>query len=468
MVEGGDLYGDGVNIAARLEALSDAGSVFISQTVFRHVKGKANLDFEDLGERRLKNMAEPVRVYRVSGSPSHTAVIAPSRVILQSKPSIAVLPFVNMSGDAEQQYLSDGITEDIITELSRHRELFVIAWNSSFQFRDKAVDVKRIGRELSVGYVVEGSLRKAGDSLRITAQLIEVETGSHIWADRYDRNLDDVFVIQDEVTRTIATTLIGQLSRDSMERASRKPTEQWAAYECVLRANYCADRYDIEVAESLLKRALAIDPNYALAYAALSFVYMQHFFDDLRAETLNLMLVSARKALSLDDRSDACHSMVGGAFAFRGEFDAAGTHLDRAVALNPNNVLSIAFRANRLIRVGRSTEGVESLEEVLKRDPLPAPWFWELHSMALFQLKRYEEVIQSINRKSPLRYWDHAYLAAAYIRLGRDTEAHAETAEVLRMKVDFSTAAYAIEEPFKNPADQRHILDAFRAAGLPG
>jgi TolB-like protein/class 3 adenylate cyclase len=467
MVEGSDLYGDGVNVAARLEASAEPGSVVVAETVYGHVRGKVQFAFDDLGEHALKNIAEPVRTYRVSASSSDigAAVTIQHRF---DKPSIAVLPFTNISVDPEQQYLSDGITEDIITELSRYRDLLVIARNSSFRFRDKAVDMKRIGRELGAVYLVEGSLRKSGDRLRVTAQLIEADTGGHIWADRYDRSLEDVFAIQDEVTQMIATTLIGQLNRNSAERASRKPTEQWAAYEYVLQANYCADRYDIETAETLLKHALAIDPSYALAYAALSWVYMQRFFDDLQAETLNLTLANAQKALSLDDRSDACHRIVGGALAFLGKYDLAGVHLDRAVALNPNNVLSAAFRANWLVRVGRSEEAVETLDEVLKRDPFPAPWFWELHATALFQQKRYQEVIESIHHKSPLRYWDHAYLAAAYIRLGRDSEAHAESAEVLRMKADFSTAAYAIEEPFKNPADQRHVLDAFRAAGLPG
>jgi len=385
----------------------------------------------------------------------------------QPRPSVAVLPFVNLSADPTQQYLSDGITEDIITELSRYRELLVIARNSSFQYRDKANDMKHIGGELGVEYLVDGSLRKAGDRLRVTAQLIEAETGSHIWAERYDRNLEDVFAIQDEVTRTIATTLIGQLSRSGAERARRKPTEQWAAYEYVLQANYWTDRYDTEAAETLLKRAIAIDPNYALAYAALSYVYLQRFFDDVQAETLNLALANAETALSLDDRDESCHRAVGVALTFLEKYDLAGAHLDKALALNPNNVIAAAARANWLVRVGRPEEALQTLDEAVKRDPLHPPWFWEVRTMILFQQKRYEGVIEAINRKSPLRHWDHAFLAAAYIRLGRIDEARAESAEVLRMKPDFSIAAYAIEDPYKNPADQKHVLDAFLAAGLP-
>jgi adenylate cyclase len=467
MVEGQDLYGDGVNIAARIEALADAGNVFISQTVFSHVKGKVQVGFDDLGEQSLKNMAEPVRVYRLSDISTRTTGAPVAAGNLPSKPSIAVLPFVNMSGDPEQQYLSDGVTEDIITELPRYRELLVIARNSSFQFRNKSMDMKHIGRELGAAYLVEGSLRKAGDRLRVTAQLIEAETGSHIWADRYDRSLDDVFLIQDELTQAIAATLVSQLRRSGAERASRKPTEQWAAYEYVLQADYCADRYDNETAETLLKRAIAIDPNYALAYARLSHVYLQRFCDDFRAETLELTLAEAQKALSLDDRNDVCHRMIGCALTFFEKYDLAGSHLDRAITLNPNNVIGVTTRAMWLVRVGRPGDALESLDEAMKRDPFPPPWFWEVRAMALFQQKCYIEVIESINRKSPLKHWDHAYLAGAYIRLGKDAEARAEAAEVLRMKPDFSTAAYAIEEPFKNRADQKHLLDAFRAAGLP-
>jgi len=224
---------------------------------------------------------------------------------------------------------------------------------------------------------------------------------------------------------------------------------------------------DTEAAETLLKRAIAIDPNYALAYAALSYVYLQRFFDDVQAETLNLALANAETALSLDDRDESCHRAVGVALTFLEKYDLAGAHLDKALALNPNNVIAAAARANWLVRVGRPEEALQTLDEAVKRDPLHPPWFWEVRTMILFQQKRYEGVIEAINRKSPLRHWDHAFLAAAYIRLGRIDEARAESAEVLRMKPDFSIAAYAIEDPYKNPADQKHVLDAFLAAGLP-
>src|SRR5882724_1906419 len=230
IVEGSDLYGDGVNIAARLEALAEPGTIFVAESVFSHVRGKVSFGFDDLGEQTLKNIAEPVRVYRkISVAPS-AAVSVSGKSAAAPKPSIAVLPFTNLNGDATQQYLSDGITEDIITELSRYRELLVIARNSSFQYRDKSLDMKRVGRELGVEYLVEGSLRKAGNRLRITAQLIEAASGNHLWAEKYDRDIEDVFAIQDEVTKTVAATLVGRVSQSGAESARRKPTSQWAAY----------------------------------------------------------------------------------------------------------------------------------------------------------------------------------------------------------------------------------------------
>jgi adenylate cyclase len=238
MVEGSDLYGDGVNIAARLEALADAGSVFISQAVFSHVKGKTNLDFHDLGERSLKNMAERVRVYRLSGPATLSTGTVTAKGDLPSRPSIAVLPFVNMSGDPEQQYFSDGIAEDIITDLSKVSGLLLIARNSSFTYRGKGVRVQDVSRELGVRYVLEGSVRKAGNRVRIAAQLVDGTTGGHLWAERYDRELTDIFSVQDEVTREIVTTLALKLNKGEQRRIARKGTDNLDAYD---HYTTCAD-----------------------------------------------------------------------------------------------------------------------------------------------------------------------------------------------------------------------------------
>jgi len=465
IVEGDDLYGDGVNVAARLEGMADPGGICLSAAIHQQVERLLPFAFKDLGDQALKNIARPVRVYSVDLGDGTEEIQPTGRQT--KKPSIAVLPFTNISSDPEQQYLSDGITEDIITELSRYRELQVIARNSSFQYRDKSMDMKRIGRELGVEYLVEGSLRKVGDRLRITAQLIEADTGSHVWANRYDRRLEEVFAIQDEVTQTIAATLVGLLGRSGAERARRKPTDNWAAYDFLLQATQCINQYDTIRAESLLKQAIKIDPDYAHAHATLSHAYATRFFEDVRWETITEALACAQKALALDGTDYLCHAMVGFVLTYFEQFDVAEMHLDKAVELNPNSIEANGSRANLLARVGRTREALDIVDLLMKRDPLVPDAYWELRSIILFQEMRYEEVVRSTSHKNPLQHWDHAYLAAAYARLGREQEARTEAAEVLRMKPDFSILAYAKQDPFKNPADLKHLLDAFRAAGLP-
>jgi TolB-like protein len=269
MVEGSDLYGDGVNIAARLETHSEPGGILVSGTAFDYVRGKVKVEFEDLGVQSLKNITEPVRAYRVIGTPA--ASVAASRPSFD-KPSIAVLPFTNLSGDPEQQFLSDGIAEDIITELSRFRSIFVIARNSSFQYREKAVDVRRVSRELGVQFVVEGSIRKIGSRLRITAQLIDATTGNHLWAEKFDCALDDVFTVQDEVVQKIVARLEGRVAASIIDETRRKPTQNMAAYECVLRGiKHLRLRTTTTNSGELFQRAMELDRNTRLlAYRALS------------------------------------------------------------------------------------------------------------------------------------------------------------------------------------------------------
>ena len=237
MVEGSDLYGDGINIAARLETLAEPGVILVSGTAHDHVRNKVAVDFDDLGAQNLKNMIEPVQVYRVSGTATPRSQAAVDKPLASSKPSIAVLPFVNMSGDPEQEYFADGITEDIITDLSRWQSLAVSSRNSTFQFKGKSVDIQRIGRELGARFLVEGSVRRMGERIRITAQLIDVETGNHLWAERFDRAMADLFAVQDEVVRTIVGTLVGRVYASGAERARRKPPSSMVAYDHVLRGN---------------------------------------------------------------------------------------------------------------------------------------------------------------------------------------------------------------------------------------
>jgi adenylate cyclase len=466
MVEGGDLYGDGVNVAARLEALAEPGGVLISQTVQGQVRGKLPFAFEDLGEQLLKNMAEAVRVYRVSievGAGSAVEGAQSGTVV----PSIAILPFVNMSSDPNQQYLSDGITEDIITELSRYRELLVIARNSSFQYRDKSIDMKRVGRELGAEYLVEGSLRRSGDRLRITAQLVEAASGSHLWAERYDRDVSEVFEIQDEITQTIAARLVGQVARSRADKVQRTPTTKWKAYDYALQGLQYVNMVQPQQAEVLLKTAIKIDPNYAQAHALLADAYLYQYFENLEDDLLMKSLTSAKRAALLDDNNPYGHCGVGIALVFLGKLDEAEAHLDKAIQLNPNSVWCAAFRAAWLNRMGRTQESLATLDTMVRRDPFLPHWYWELRATALFMERRYEESIKATLRKQELQYWDHAHLAAAYAHLGRDREARAEVAEVLRKRPNFTTRWYAKQEPYKNPADRDHLLEGFRKAGLP-
>jgi len=267
MVDGSDLYGDGVNIAARIEALAEPGSIFVSGKVRQEVGSKLELSFEDLGERSLKNITGSVQVHRVSKSAPAVLAAAPSNAAGSSKPSIAVLPFSNMSGDPDQQYFSDGITEDIITELARDHSLLVIARNASFNFRGPAADIAVVRRALGVHYIVEGSVRKAGGRLRVTVQLIDALTQSHLWAERYDRDIQDVFAVQDEVTHAIVATLGGRIVASGAEQARGKPTAHWVAYDYFLQGRHFDYRYDLEQSITLFARAAELDPDYVDAHA---------------------------------------------------------------------------------------------------------------------------------------------------------------------------------------------------------
>jgi TolB-like protein/Tfp pilus assembly protein PilF len=464
MVEDSDLYGDGVNIAARLEQIAEPASIFLSGSAYDQVRNKIVTSFEDLGSQNLKNITEPIRVYRIDPAPAGSVASITTR---RGKPSIAVLPFTNMSEDPAQQYLSDGMTEDLITELSRYHELFVIARNSSFQYRGKSVDVKRVGRELGVEYLVEGSLRKASNRLRVTAQLVEATTGNHIWADRYDRDLEDVFAIQDEVTQIVANTLVERVARSALERLRKKPTDLWAAYDYFTRAQEHLVKYEIEAAMPLLQRAIELDGGYAQAYALLSDCYTTSFHYDGDERKLESALAYAQKALAADDTDGLCHYAMGFVHIISARFDVAGTHFHRAVALNPNSTLFASHYAFWLSRVGRHREALETLDMAAQHDPLAPSHYSQGRVIALFDDKRYEEVIHAFRQIAQPQYWDHAILAAAYAHLGKEHEASLAAAEVLRLLPAFSVTFCAKIAPYLNPTDRERLLDGLRKAGIP-
>jgi TolB-like protein len=465
IVEGEDIHGDGVNIAARLEGLAEPGGICLSGDVFRQAKGKMEAEFEDLGNQELKNVAEPIRVYRVieSHSGSGTASEVKEALSPPDKPSIAVLPFENLSGDPEHQYFSDGITEDIITELSRFRSLFVIARNSSFQYR-AAADVK----ELGVQFVVEGSVRRLGGRIRIAAQLVEAATGNHLWAERYDRDMADLFAVQDEVTQAIAATIEGRMAASGAQRSRRKPTEDLAAYDYFLQGREKFERFvDLDATIELFRRAAELDPEFAQAYAWLSRSHIYRYHNDLSAEAQREALDLARKAVSLDSADAWCHATLGYAYIFDGQLDLAGVHIDRAVSLNPTDTRITSIRALWLAFMGRTDEALQDIELALRRDPFTPGSHWTFLATTLFQAGRYQDTINAVNHLPGPNRWDLYYLAASHAHLGQIEKARACVAELQRGHPDTSLGQVGLTERFKDPADLERLLDGLRKAGLP-
>ncbi len=341
IVDGDDLYGDGLNVAARLESLADPGGICISAIVQQSVKGKVNLLFEDIGAQRLKNIDQPVQAFRVLLDDVFHGTGSPRPLLpLPDRPSIAVLPFTNMSGDPEQEYFSDGISEDVITELSRFRSLFVIARNSSFSYKGRSVKVQEIGRDLGVAYVVEGSVRKSGDRVRVTAQLIEAVTGNHLWAERYDRTLDDIFSVQDELVRSIVTMIPGRVDEIMLDRLQRKPTNDMTAYDCLLRAEWIQNqRFSDPDALRLLERAIEIDPRCARAHCRLANYHAYSVYSGGTAFETAYALADryAQKALEIDPGDADIQIMAAMTGALVGNHDVSRRHLEKAMALNPND-----------------------------------------------------------------------------------------------------------------------------------
>jgi adenylate cyclase len=470
VVEGSDLYGDGVNIAARLEGIAEPGGIIISGTAFDHVKNKVETTFDDLGTQTLKNISEAVRVYRVTGNPR---VLTAAPKATGDKLSIAVLPFINISGDPEQQYFSDGITEDILTELSRFRTLSVIARNSSFRFRGSNVDVLQIGRELSVQYVLEGSVRRMGDKIRITAQLINTSTGSHLWGDRFDRALDEIFAVQDELVRMIVGTLAGRLQAAGVESAARKPPASLAAYDYVLRADALPlGDHDAQVeARRLSEKAIALDPTYGRAYTQLAISYYLEWGRDYNSgsnSALDQALVLAKRAVALDENDSNAFSTLGWIYLLSRSYDLSEHCFQKSIALNPNRPSPMAFLGMLYGYMGRPEEGITYFSHARRIDKFFEPtWYWPELGMLHFFADRCEQAIVFLSRSPTMPDWVHAYLAACYAITDQMDLAARHVAEVLRLVPDFSVVQFLAKEPFKRLADRDRLLHGLRKAGLP-
>ena len=375
--DGSDIYGDGVNIAARLEALAEPGGICVSAKIHEELRGKGDHAFADMGEVELKNIARPVRAYRVgpgSGQPD-TPLAAPKLAV---KPSIAVLPFDNLSGDPGQQYLSDGITEDITTELSRFRNLTVAARHASFHLASKGVNPMQAARDLGMNYFVEGSVRKAGERIRITAQLINSRTGSHVWAERYDRDAHDIFAVQDEVVAAIVTTLEGRMVAAAAVQARRRPTANWTVYDFFLQGRDLADASLEKEAVPLFARAASIDPDFAQAHAWLTMALLGRYWFDAEPATLTEAYIAAQRALELDGNDPTVHHANGMVLVWLRQYERAGVHFERAIALNPADAQIRADRANWLRYSGRLEEALAAIDDALHRSPYPPHWFWRV------------------------------------------------------------------------------------------
>jgi adenylate cyclase len=516
------IYGDGVNVAARLEALADAGGICVSKTAFDQIETKLPLGYEYLGEQTVKNIPKPVGAYRVLMKPDAAGkVIGEKRFLgrysrrtalaaiiilvaiavglvswniylqqskrvepasldrmaypLPDKPSIAVLPFVNMSDDPEQAYFSDGITEDIITTLSKVPKLFIIARNSTFTYKNRSVKVQQVAEEMGVRYVLEGSVRKAGDKIRITAQLIDAVNGHHLWAERFDRDLKDIFALQDEIAMKVLTALEVKLVGGQASLFISKGTDNLEAYLTVLQGREFHERSNREnnfMARQKFEEALALDPNYAAAFNLLA---RTHFMDvwlgSSKSPKASLMTAIdlTQKAIVLDDSLADSHALLGYLYTLTRQHDKAIAQGERAVELDPNSSLAYLWLGTSLNYIGRNEEAVAMIEKAIRHNPMPPSSWYVFLGSALSNAGRYDEAVTASRKAvelSPNNIFAQLALVLSCNLASRDEEARSAAAEALRIQPNFSVDNFAKRMPYKDPADIQRIVKEWRKAGL--
>jgi adenylate cyclase len=477
IVQDENLFGDAVNVAARLEALAEPGGICVSGSVRDHIGTKLPVAFADIGEQQVKNIAQPIKAYRITGDTSPSAhPAAGSSFPLPDKPSIAVLPFTNMSPDPDQEFFADGIAEDVITALSRFQSLFVIARNSCFTYKGRAVDVKEVGRELGVRYVLEGSLRKSGNRIRVTAQLVEAETGKHIWAERYDRDLSDIFAVQDEITEAVTIAIAPAIAEAEQHRAMRKPPESldaWAAYQRGLWHLSKANADDNTAAEKFFQQTIATDPSFAGGYRGLATAY---FYAAAAFQTRNLIETHssietlARRAVVLDNGDAEARSWLGFTLLTSGDHTGALAEIERALSISPNLAIAHGTRGAALIYSGLPRDGFAAIERYIRLDPrdpnnavfslqaVVGHYFCHEYDAAVDAAKR---VIRSYPH-FPLTY---RWLAAALGQAGQIEEA----IEALKRAIAMSPASFEMyvrrRVPWKRLEDHAHMLEGLCKAG---
>ena len=480
IVEAEDIYGDGVNIAARLEGLAEPGGICVARNVYDQVKSKVEASFEDLGEKEVKNIPEPLRVYRVATERLPSAATSPATkpLPLPDKPSIAVLPFDNMSLDPDQGFFADGIAEDIITALSKFRWFFVIDRNSSFTYKGKSVDVKQVAEELGVRYVLEGSVRKAGSRVRISAQLIDAATGNHVWAERYDRELADIFELQDEMTATIVGAIEPELGGAERARAKRKPPDNldaWDRYQRGLWHFWRYTREDTDEAERLFQSAIDLDPGFGPAYAGVAYLLIFHVvygWTDTPDQTLGRALRAGQLAVSTDDKDPFAHFALGRVLTMQGDFEAAIAELEKAIDLNPNLALAYYGLGFALTWSGRAREALPHFHKAIRQSPHdPALWTFEtMTGFAHIQLGEYAEAVEwhrKAARHPNSGFWANLSLAVAFVEQEESGKVRAAMDAALELQPDLSVTAVAAMLGSLHPDWKDRYLDALRKAGLP-
>jgi adenylate cyclase len=521
--EGEQIYGDGVNIAARLESLAEAGGICISGTAYDQVENKLGLGYQFLGEQTVKNIAKPVRVYKVLTEPGAVVRVAAEQKVkprkwqrpvmvlviilvlvaaaltiwrfylpskpapvevaskekmafpLPDKPSIAVLPFVNMSGDPKEEYFSDGITEEIITALSKAPHLFVISRQSTFTYKGKPVKVKQVSEELGVRYVLEGSVRKSGDKVRITAQLIDALTGHHLWADRYDRDLKDIFALQDEITMKIITALQVKLTQGEQAAMIAKGTKNLEAFLKCLQSLASLTTHTKEgnaLGRKLAEEAIALDPKYSRPYVALAQTYILDVLlgiTESPEKSMAKAMELIKKAISLDETDAAAHGVLGYMYTMMGQHDKAIVEAERSVSLNPNDASNLSRLSFVLNNAGRAEEAISLLKSVKRLNPTP-PQAYYVHLSTAYRLTgQYKEAIETAKealKHVPNNQLAYLQLVTAYNMAGQEQEARAAAAEVMKINPKFSLERYAKTIYFKNQADIDRTVEALRKAGL--
>ncbi|MGD8444274.1 MAG: adenylate/guanylate cyclase domain-containing protein [Desulfobacterales bacterium] len=516
--EGERIYGDGVNITARVEGLAERGGICISGTVYDSIKNKLSLGYESLGEHTVKNIKEPVRVYRMRIGPevakpsvreektgpkrkqkATLAIVAvlvvatgawaiwnfyfrpppiePASVEkmaypLPDKPSIAVLPFANMSDDPQQEYFVDGITNDIITALSEFKFIFIIASTSSFAYKGKPVKVQEVSEELGVRYVLEGSVQRTGDRMRINAQLIDATTGKHLWAELYDREAKRLFDIQDEIVETIVATMAFEVDAVERERVARKGPENLDAYDYWLRGRDAWFRWTKEAnseAGSLYQKAIELDPSWARPYCYMPWVHvndMQNGWSENPEKSLELALEWAQKCYALDPNDYKTHWTLGLVYLYLGNFDLALSEYERALALNSNDADFLAQMTEALTYLGRSEQAIAQLKKAMRMNPRHPSWYWELLGFAYYEVGQYKEALAALKHGNKPSFFDHRNLAAVYVRLGRLEEARAEVSKLLEKNPHY-TLRSENNSPYKDENRRERLINDLRKAGMP-